>query len=343
MASGFLKTRRVALVAGKAVDDEIDVSKLTKAGFAVERKHELENVLEERRVIAGLSGFWGVVAGGERYSRTVLKALPDLTIVARMGLGFDRVDIAAATELGVLVSITPGTIEPAVAEWTVAHILAVRRRLFLADRAVRDGRWTLPEVLSPSLAGATVGLIGLGRIGREVVKRVAGFGCVLIGTDPAANADQWRLSGVEIVPLSALLSRSDVVSLHLPLSDETRGMIGAGELAQMKPSAIIVNTSRGGLIDEDALAAALREGRIAGAGLDAFATEPLRADSPLLRLENVVLTGHVAYATRFAARAAAQGAVDAVVSLALGALPSGALNPEVMGASRASGRAANVD
>lgn len=330
MAPRSYNGERIALVAGRAVDGALDVSGLTQAGFIVERKRDLENVLDEQPIVAGLRDSWGVVAGGEVYSRAVLQALPRLRVVARMGVGYDRVDVAAATELGVLVSITPGTIEPAVAEWTVAHILAVRRRLFLADRAVRDGKWTLPQVLSPSLVGATVGLIGLGRIGREVVKRLAGFGCTLIGSDPVADPVEWRVHGVEVVDLGMLLERSDVVSLHIPLSDKTRGLIGAKELARMRPSAILINTSRGGLIDEEALAAALREGRIAGAGLDAFAKEPLPAASPLFGLDNVVLTGHVAYATDVAARAAAQNAIDAVLKVALGEIPSGALNPEVI-------------
>jgi phosphoglycerate dehydrogenase-like enzyme len=321
---------RVVLCAGRHVDAALDVSGLTALGFAVERRYELENVLDEPRLVAGLGDVWGVVAGGELYSRAVLKALPKLHVVARMGVGFDRVDVAAATELGILVSITPNTIEPAVAEWTLAHILAVRRRLFMADRAVRDGRWILPRVLSPSLVNATVGLIGLGRIGREVAKRLAGFGCTVIGTDPVADPAEWRERGVAIVDLGTLLERSDVVSLHVPLSDRTRGLIGAAEIARMRPSAIVINTSRGGLIDEEALAAAIREGRIAGAGLDAFAEEPLPATSPLLGLDNVVLTGHVAYSSEVAARAAGQNAIDAVAALARGEVPVGALNPDAL-------------
>jgi D-3-phosphoglycerate dehydrogenase/(S)-sulfolactate dehydrogenase len=330
---------RVVLVAGRAVDGELDVSSLEESGFIVDRDRELENNLDEQTVIARLRGSWGVVAGGEVYSRRVLEALPELRIVARMGVGYDRVDVAAATALGVLVSITPGTIEPAVAEWTVAHILVVRRRLFLADRAVREGRWTLPQILSPSLVGATVGLIGLGRIGREVVKRLAGFGCTLIGSDPLADPDEWRARHVEVVDLDTLLERSDVVSLHVPLSEGTRGLIGAKELARMRPSAILINTSRGGLVDEEALAAAIRNGRIAGAGLDAFASEPLPASSSLRDLDNVVLTGHVAYATHVAARAAAQNAIDAVAGLARGEMPMGVLNPEVIEKARLGYRA----
>jgi phosphoglycerate dehydrogenase-like enzyme len=268
-----------------------------------------------------------------------LKSLPKLRVIARMGLGYDRVDVAAASEVGVLVSITPGTLEPAVAEWTVTHILAVRRRLLMADRAVRAGRWKLPQVISPSLFGATVGLIGLGRIGREVVKRLAGFGCTIIGTDPIADPREWREQGVDVVDLEALLEQSDVVSLHVPLSDTTRGMIGAKELARMRRSAVLINTSRGGLIDEAALAAAIQEGRLAGAGLDVFAEEPLAVSSPLCGLNDVVLTGHIAYATEVAARAAAQGAIDAVVKLAGGQVPVGALNPEVIRPDVPGGRA----
>jgi phosphoglycerate dehydrogenase-like enzyme len=330
MADGPYRGERVALVAGRSVDAVLDVSGLVELGFAVERKYELENVLNEAQVVSGLSNAWGVVAGGEIYSRVVLKSLPNLRVIARMGLGYDRVDVTAASEVGVLVSITPGTLEPAVAEWTVTHILAVRRRLLMADRAVRAGRWKLPQVLSPSLVGATVGLIGLGRIGREVVKRLAGFGCTIIGTDPIADPREWRERGVDVVDLEALLEQSDVVSLHVPRSDTTRGMIGAKEIARMRRSAVLINTSRGGLIDESALAAAIREGRLAGAGLDVFAEEPLKVGSPLCGLDNVVLTGHVAYATEVAARAAAQNAIDAVVKLARGEVPVGALNPDVI-------------
>jgi phosphoglycerate dehydrogenase-like enzyme len=212
----------------------------------------------------------------------------------------------------------------------MAHMLAVIRRLLLSDRAVRDGSWKLPNVLGPSLVGATVGLVGLGRIGREVVKRLAGFGCTVIASDPVADPAEWRQRGVEVVDLGTLLERSDVVSLHIPLSDKTRNLIGAKEIARMRPTAIVINTSRGGLIDEDALAAALRAGRLAGAGLDAFAMEPLPASSPLLGLDNVVLTGHVAYGSEVAARASAQAAIDAVVKVALGGMPTGTLNPEVL-------------
>jgi D-3-phosphoglycerate dehydrogenase / 2-oxoglutarate reductase len=321
---------RVVLIAGRRVADVLDVSRLEAAGLTVERRFDLENSPDEARLVEALAGSSGVVAGGEQYSRAVLGALPSLRIVARMGVGHDRVDVPAATELGTLVSITPGTIEPAVAEWTIAHILAVRRRLLQADRAVRDQQWTLPDVLGPSLIGATVGIVGLGRIGREVVNRLAGFGCSLIATDPVADAAEWAARGVTVVPLDELLRQSDVVTLHIPLSEATRNLIGRREIALMRPTAIIVNTSRGGLIDEDALLTALREGRIAGAGLDVFATEPVTADHPLLGLDNVVMTGHVAYATHAAAQAAAQGAIDAVLSVALGRLPSGVLNPEAV-------------
>jgi phosphoglycerate dehydrogenase-like enzyme len=340
--SGTDNRQRVTLVAGRHVDGELDVSGLERAGFTVERKRELENNLDEEAIIAGLRGSWGVVAGGEVYTRRVLEALPDLRIVARMGVGYDRVDVAAATELGVLVSITPDTIEPAVAEWTLAHMLAVRRRLLVADRAVRDGRWMLPNFLNPSLVGATVGLIGLGRIGREVVKRLSGFGCTIIGTDPAADVAEWRARQVEVVDLDSLLDRSDVVSLHVPLSERTRNLIGARELARMRSSAILINTSRGGLVDEEALAVAIREGRLAGAGLDVFEREPLSTSSPLRELDNVVLTGHVAYSTHVAALAAGQNAIDAVARLAGGEMPIGALNPAVVEKSLVGYRAARA-
>ena len=192
-----------------------------------------------------------MVAGGEAYSRAVLEALPKLRIVARMGVGYDRVDVKAASDLEVLVSITPGTIEPAVAEWTVAHMLAVRRRLFAVDRAVRDGRWTLPEVLSASLVGATIGLVGLGRIGREVANRLAGFGSKLIGTDPVADPTDWRQRGVELVDLGTRITSTTPAQSHrasgvsrgtvsrrgeCPASDGLRSPRAAGEVEASEAS-----------------------------------------------------------------------------------------------------------
>ena len=325
----------VALVAGGLVDCQLDYSALQAAGLTIRRERDLQNSLDESRMIKGLTGAYAVVAGGETYSRRVLSELPGLRLVARVGVGYDRVDVAAASELGILVSITPNTIEPAVAEWTIALILAVRRRLLQTDRAVRSGQWTLPSVLSPGLVGATVGLIGLGRIGGEVVKRLAGFGCTIIATDPAADAGKWRKQQVEIVPLDALLAQSDVVSLHLSLTPATRHIVGSRELGLMRSSAVLINTSRGGLIDEEALLAALSAGRVTGAGLDTFETEPLPPGSPLLALDNVVVSGHVAYATYEAARTSAQGAVDAVAAFARGETPVGALNRQVLKPSRA--------
>jgi D-3-phosphoglycerate dehydrogenase/(S)-sulfolactate dehydrogenase len=335
--------RKVALIAGGLVEDQLDLSVLERAALAVTRQRDLQNTRDEAVLIERLAGTWGVVAGGETYSRPVLAALPELRVIARVGVGYDRVDVQAATEFGKVLSITPNTIEPAVAEWTLAQMLAVRRRLLQADRAVRNGRWTTADVLSPSLSGATVGLIGLGRVGREVAKRLVGFDCTVIGADPAANSAEWHKRGVETVPLDALIERSDVISLHVPLMPSTRHIIGAKELARMRPSAIVINTSRGGLIDEEALFAALQSGRLAGAGLDTFETEPLSTDSPLLSLDNVVVSGHVAYATLKAARASAQGAIDALAAFANGEVPACVVNPEVLtgnGFARATARPA---
>jgi phosphoglycerate dehydrogenase-like enzyme len=320
---------RVILIAGRRADEALDFSSVEAAGFVVERRYELENTQDERQLVAALRGAWAVVAGGEPYSRTVLEALPGLRLVARVGVGYDRVDIAAATALGKLVTITPGTIERAVAEFTVALILAARRKLVAADHAVRSGQWQMPDILSTGLIGATVGLVGLGRIGGMVARRLAGFECRLVGTDPVAYAGEWRGRGVELIAFEELLEASDVVSLHLPLTPGTRHLIGAPELARMRKTAVLVNTSRGGLVDETALVAALAAGQIGGAGLDVYEEEPLPAASALLGFSNVVLSGHVAWATHGAARASAQRALDCVLALARGEMPEGALNPQI--------------
>ncbi len=217
-----------------------------------------------------------------------LDLLPDLRLVANYGVGHDRVDIPACRDRGVAVSNTPGVLDGAVADLTLALILACRRHLVQSDRFVREGRWqrgwARPELLGRDLAGSTLGLVGMGRIGSEVARRAEAFGMHLV--------HHRRSDGL---PLDQLLHAADVVSLHVPLTPETNGLISRERLALLQEGATLVNTARGAIVDEEALVDELVSGRIS-AGLDVFADEPLVPER-LLNLPNVVLTPHIASAT----------------------------------------------
>lgn len=233
-----------------------------------------------------------VVAGSEPYTREVIEGLPNLRVIARTGVGFDAVDLQAADERGIVVATTPGCNHHAVAEQAIAMLMAIARGFPGEDMRIRRGEWKRIE--RPRVMGSTLGIVGLGRIGQAVATRARGLGLNVITFDPYANADfchQWE---VESVPLEELLSRSDYLTLHNPCTVETRHMMNAKSFSQMKRGAVLINTARGGLVDEVALVDALRSGHLRGAGLDVFEVEPLPESSPLREFENVLLAGHVA-------------------------------------------------
>jgi phosphoglycerate dehydrogenase-like enzyme len=236
-----------------------------------------------------------------RVDAAVLQAAPRLRLVQHQGVGYDNIDVAACRAAGVPVALTPEGTTIGVAEHTLLLILAVYKQVCVADAAVRAGEWPVWALRSRSyeLAGKTLGLVGFGRIGQEVAKRARAFDASIVYYDPRrATAEVEAALGVTYLPLDDLLRRSDVVSLHLPLLPETCGIIGERELALMRPTAILINTARGPLVDEPALAAALAGDRLAGAGLDVFAAEPPAPDNPLLACANAVLTPHIAAGTR---------------------------------------------
>ncbi len=231
----------------------------------------------------------------------VIAAAPRLKLIQHQGVGYDNVDVAAAARAGIPIGLTPeGTSKP-VAEIVFLLILSLYRNLFIANRTLRQGQWLQWELRPQSynLVGKQVGIAGLGRIGREVAQRAKAFECELLYFDLVrAPAEVEAEFEVEYVPFEDLLAKSDVITLHVPRTEETRGMIGAAELARMKPTALLINTARGGLVDEAALYQALTSGQIGGAGLDVFAVEPPGADNALLHLDNVVATPHIAAGTR---------------------------------------------
>jgi glyoxylate reductase len=232
----------------------------------------------------------------DRVDRALLEACPRLRVVSSFSVGLDHVDLAAAAERGIPVGHTPGVLTETTADLAFALLLAAARRVAEGDRLVRAGgwrRWEPDLLLGRDVHGATLGIVGLGAIGRAVARRAAGFGMRILGWSRTPR----EVPGVERVSLDALLEASDFVSLHVALAPETRGLLGARALALMKPGAVLVNTTRGGVVDEAALVEALREGRLAAAGLDVFEREPLPPDSPLLAFPSAVLTPHVGSAS----------------------------------------------
>jgi D-3-phosphoglycerate dehydrogenase len=261
-----------------------------------------------------------VLAGAEPYTRQLFGATK-LRVVARMGVGYDAVDVPAASDHNVAVTITPGTNDPSVAETAMALILGVARGFPARDREVRGGAWRRKSL--PRLAGRTLGLVGLGRIGRALVPRAQGFGLKIIACDPFAPPDFVAQHGIELVTFEELLASADIVSLHLPCTPDTIDVINARTLALMKPGAIFINTSRGGLVDEPALCDALRSGHLAGAGLDVFKVEPLPLDSPLLTLDNVLLSPHMGGLDHESQIAMSSLAAQCIVDLHQGRWPEG--------------------
>ena len=268
-----------------------------------------------------------VIASTDPFDASVFAACPNLKVIARTGVGVDAIDISAATAAGVVVATTPGANEDAVADHALALILALQRRLAENDAAIRDGRWDRAGSLTPSdLYGATVGLIGSGAIGRAVIRRLRGFGSTICVYDPFVERAP---EGVELVDLPTLLDRSDVITVHAPLTEGTRGLLGAQEFAAMKPGAYLVNVSRGGIVDEDALAAAIASGHLGGAGLDTFEREPI-GDSPLRDLPTVIMSPHIAGLSHRSIEAMTEGATQAVLDVMAGRLPAHPVNPEAL-------------
>ncbi|MFG1266379.1 phosphoglycerate dehydrogenase [Xanthobacter sp. DSM 14520] len=253
----------------------------------------LDSNIPDADLNALLEGAAGWIVGQRAVTRDVLAAHSQLKVIARRGVGYDRVDVDAARDLGRVVTIAAGANDPAVADHTIALMLAVLRRLKASQAAIARGDWRV--LVGADLTGKTVGLIGFGRIGRQVARRLSGFDVTVLVTSRTPDPEA---AGVTFVALDELIARSDVVSLHAPLVPETRHVINAATLKAMKRGAVVVNTSRGGLIDDAALLAALEAGEIAGAGLDVFEAEADEALHPLAEAlaarEDVVATAHAA-------------------------------------------------
>lgn len=263
----------------------------------------------------------------------LIARMPNLKLIVKHGAGVDNIPIPFATSRGVMVCNTPGgNNSTAVAEGAVTLMLAVLRRVRQMDAVVRENRWQERwNTRLSDLTEAKVGLIGFGRIARCTAKICgAGFGAEVAAYDPMLSPDDIRAAGASPMDLPELLGWADVISIHVPLTDSTRNLIGAEQLALMHKGAVIVNTSRGGIINEDALAEALKADRIGGAGIDVFECEPPRPDNPLFALSNVVLGPHVAGVTEASMKGMALACADVIDTVLAGNRPATLLNPEVL-------------
>jgi len=266
-----------------------------------------------------------IILGLEQVNDSFLNEFPNLKIIARYGVGYDNVDVEACTRKGIYVTHTPNILSHAVAELTVGLMLCLSRKLVQADKYVRT-EWakTKKNIKLPKgidLYGKVLGIIGFGRIGYQVAVRAKSFGMKMMYYDVERKMDAEKTLGIQYVNLETLLREADFVSLHVPLTPKTRGLIGERELKLMKPTAYLINTSRGPVVDEKALVRALREKWIAGAGLDVFAKEPLPLDSPLIDLENVILTPHMGTYTDETRRAMALMCIENVRAALKGETP----------------------
>jgi len=297
------------------------------------------SVRSEAALIDALQGMAASLASIEPYSANVIAEVPELQVISRLGVGYDAIDVDEATRRGIVVCTTPGANHHSVADLAVGLILTCVRQIVAAAEVVRAGNWALQRI-GVELNAATVGVVGTGLIGREVVKRLHGFEPRLLAYDVVESPEMIERFGVKYVDFDALLRQSDVITLHAPLLPETRNLINAAALAKMKPTAYVVNTARGPLVDEEAMARALHAGQIAGAALDVFAREPLPSSSPLRQAPNVILTPHMAGVTQQSRVAMSAMAVQNVARVLRGEAPLSCVNPEVLGTPEFSSRAA---
>ncbi len=267
-----------------------------------------------------------IIAGTDQITREVFEAAAELKVVSRYGVGYDAVDVAAATEFGVVVTNTPGVNSEAVADLAFSLVLALARWIPQSDARMKRREWK--RIVGQELSGSTLGIVGLGAIGKGVARRARGFGMRVLACDVAFDKEFARAHGVVEAGLEELLAESDFVSLHLPLTAETEAIITADRLSSMKPTAHLVNTARGELVDEVALYDALKEGRIAGAALDVFRKEP-PWKSRLTDLDNVILTPHIGACTRETIKRMAFAAVENALAVLEGRRPGSVVNPEV--------------
>jgi D-3-phosphoglycerate dehydrogenase len=308
---------------------EAGIERLREAGHEMETAYALEG---DALLDAVSDANALVVRSGTEVSEAMLEAAPDLVIVGRAGIGVDNIDIDAATEHGVIVANAPEGNVRAAAEHTVAMTFAVARSIPQAHVRLKAGEWAKGEFLGTEVNNKTLGIVGLGRVGQEVAKRLHALGMDLVAYDPYIGKERAGKLGAELAPLEEVLDRAGFLTVHTPLTPETEGLIGEAELAEIE-GGYLVNCARGGVVDEDALARAVEDGTLAGAALDVFAEEPLPKDSPLLDVEDVVVTPHLGASTEAAQENVATSIADQVLAAFAEEPVMNALNAPSMDAS----------
>ncbi len=294
-------------------------------------KIELENQVKEviynktgkplssQQVADFLPGIDGYIAGLDDIDKKALLAADTLKVIARYGVGIDKVDLQAASEKGIIVTNTPGANSASVAELALSMILTLARKVPYAVKALQNGEW--PRLPGWTLEDKTIGIIGLGAIGKHLVKRLSAFNCHLMAYDPYADHIFAQKYDITLVDLPSLIANSDVISLHVPVLDETRGMVNEKFISEMKNGSILINTSRGELVDEKALIEGLQSGHLRGAGLDAFNKEPPDTDNPLLSMSQVICTPHLGAQTDGATNNMGRMALDECLRVLQGEKP----------------------
>jgi D-3-phosphoglycerate dehydrogenase len=271
--------------------------------------------LTEDELIPLLAGCEGCIAGLDPFTRRVIESAANLKVISRYGVGVDHVDIAAARERNIVVCNTPGVNSQAAADLTFALLLCLARKIPVLDRKTREGQWT--RSIGVELYGKTIGILGLGAVGKAVAKRATGFSMRVLARDRYVNREYAKANGITPVSFDALIRESDFLCIHLPLKDDTRYIISGEIMRSMKRGAIIINTARGGLVDEEAACALLKSGHLGGLGLDVYETEPPK-ESALFTMDNVVLTPHTAAHTAEAIAAMAALSVQNLIDVLSG-------------------------
>lgn len=281
----------------------------------------------EQEVIEILPGLYAHICGVEAYTAKAIEYADKLKVISRIGVGYDTIDIPAATRKGIAVTTTPGAGAETVAEHAFALMLCLTRKILQLDKGVRKGEWK--NVAGPSLYRKTLGIIGFGAIGRQLAKIVSGFDMKILVYDIAIDEEYAKKNNIKPVSLEELFKHSDYISLHVPLNENSKNLIGKRELDMMKPSVQLISTCRGKVVNEESLYHALKDGTILGAALDVFEKEPVNRDNPLLSLNNVIVTPHNAGTSIEGKNRVVEAAVKNVLDIIDGKIPVGTKNPEV--------------
>jgi D-3-phosphoglycerate dehydrogenase len=307
-------------------DYSILVEYLKRNNCYVEWRPFLVN--DTKSTIERIKNFDAVLAGGDFFCKEVLQKISNtVKIIARFGTGYDKIDMEAATKLGIAVTNTPGRMSSSVAEMALLLMLCVSRRICKFNYKVKKGDWW-QKYVGTQTEGKTVGLVGFGQIAQKLAKYLQGFSCNIIAYDKYFDQSKAKKLSVECSTINQIFEKSDYVSIHVPLTQETKDLINYKLLSSMKPSAYLINTSRGGIVNEKDLVKALQENKIAGAGLDVLEKEPVECENPLLQMDNVIISPHIAAITKETFKAAGICAAENIITIFDGKTPPNILNPE---------------